>query len=134
MVGLSNRKFILRSESDSGWDEVQENDLSSWFPRIRKFTQQDLVMEKIVWVQSRGIPMNAWLEENVKAYTKNIGEWISLSYQKDELNDLFDPVFCFSTRSMDKEEMIILVRGIQYSIKFEEILDPRDLVRKTSPM
>lgn len=79
---------------------------------------------------------DAWLEENVKAYTKDFGEWISWSYQKDEMNDLFDPVICLSTNKMDKikEDMIILGKGVQYSIKFEEIFDLKELLGKVYPM
>lgn len=93
-------------------------------------------MARTTWVQSKGIPMTAWLEENIKAYTRELGEWISWSYQKDDSKDLFDPIICISTNRFDliKEEMIILVRGVQYKIRFEEILEPRDLAGKLSPM
>lgn len=76
--------------------------------------------------------MNAWLEENIKAYTKELGERISWSYQIDNLNDLFDPIICIFTNRLDKikEEMIILVKGVQYKVRLEEILESKDLTEK----
>lgn len=50
VVGLSSRKFILRSESEKGREDVKEEDLSVWFLNIRNFTNQDLVMARTIWV------------------------------------------------------------------------------------
>lgn len=136
VVGLSERKFLLRSESVNEWKDFNKYDFDKIFIMIRDFVHKDFVLERTVWLQSTGIPMNAWLEENLKGYTKDLGEWLSWSYQKYNANDFFNPIICISTRKMDviSEEMRIVVKGKTYDVKFVEVTKQEQLVGKISPM
>lgn len=68
-------------------------------------------MPTTMWLESFGIPMIVWLEENLEGYTQHLGEWISWSYQKDDGRDFFNPIICFSTIPYDSivEKMRIFV-------------------------
>lgn len=39
----------------------------------------------------------AWLEQNLKAYNKSLGEWISWSYQKDMELEIYNPCTTYDT-------------------------------------
>ncbi|KAK1361500.1 hypothetical protein POM88_045974 [Heracleum sosnowskyi] len=67
--------------------------------------------------------MTAWLEENLKAYTKQMGEWCSRSYQRDDMNTFFNPLICISTEISHriKEKMKVKVKRKLYEIYFEEV-------------
>ncbi|KAK1388481.1 hypothetical protein POM88_016659 [Heracleum sosnowskyi] len=86
---------------------------------------------------SWGLPMNAWLEENLKAFTKRFGEWISRSYQVDDSNTFVHPLICVATTNWETIDfdLIVLVKGKNYTIKFKEVEDIKlYLDGKTSPM
>lgn len=136
VVGLSDRKFLLRTELETGWKYFEVKDLDMLFSKLRDFSQEDLVLERTVWIQSYGLPMNALLEENLKGYTNGLGEWLSWSYQKDKSNDFFNPIICVSTTLKDFicEDMTVLVRGKHYKVIFEEITNQNKLVDKIAPM
>lgn len=55
--------------------------------------------------------MTAWMEENLKAFTSHLGDWISWTYQRDEGHDFFNPLVCISTTNYEPiiEQMKILV-------------------------
>lgn len=80
--------------------------------------------------------MNAWLEENLKAFSKHLGEWISWSYQKYDGSDFFNPLICISTTRYDfiKEDMKILVGIRHYPIRFVEVTNKKLLTGKVSSM
>lgn len=136
VVGLSERKFLLRSEKEEGWENFGLEPLLKWFSNIRSFEEKDLYLSRIAWLECKGLPMNAWVEENLKAFTKPLGEWISWTYQKDNMNVLFNPLICLSTASTDpiNEEMKILVKGKHCHISFSEILEGGSLKGKMLPM
>lgn len=107
-----------------------------WFSRVKKFNDNDLVVPRTVWLESQGIPMSAWLKENLKGYTKHLGEWVTWSYQKDEGMDLFNPIICLSTVNYETivEKMKILVKGKHYDVSFSEIINKELLNGKIMSM
>lgn len=60
------------------------------------FEEMNLVMDRTAWVECVGLPLIAWVEPNVKAFTKKMEEWISWTYQKDDSNDFFNPLSFFA--------------------------------------
>ena len=86
--------------------------MSVWF-KIRKFEEFDHVMSRVVWIECKGLPMPAWKEENLKAFTDRLGKWVSWSYQSDSLVRFFNPLICIDTDNPHKveEEMTILYKG-----------------------
>ncbi|KAK1379692.1 hypothetical protein POM88_026436 [Heracleum sosnowskyi] len=125
VVGLTERKFLLRSENDTNWDTVDFKTLAEWFSVVRKFQSKDLVLPRTVWIECIGLPMTAWLEENLKAYTSKIGEWISWSYQIDESNTFVNPMICLATTNHEeiRKELKVLVKGQNYTVNFKEVKD-----------
>ncbi|KAK1403272.1 hypothetical protein POM88_002877 [Heracleum sosnowskyi] len=136
VVGLSDRKFILRNEASPEWKDFVFKNLSIWFTVIRKFKEEDLIVPRTVWVECTGLPMTAWLEENLKAFSARFGEWVSWSYQKDDSNTLFNPLICIQSCEMERieDEMIVLVKGKKYKIKFKEIDNLDNSQDKMKPM
>lgn len=82
VVGLNERKFILKSEKSDMWDSFDCSVLDTWFSKVSNFQDKDLVVPRVVWLESQGVAMTAWLEENFKGYTHHLGDWVSWSYQR----------------------------------------------------
>lgn len=97
---------------------------------MRNFSDIDLIMPRIVWLESQGLPMTAQLEKNLKGYTQHLGEWVSWSYEKDEGRAFFNPLICISTTCYDTimESMRVLVKGKLYDIKFLEVTNKENLI------
>ncbi|KAK1403676.1 hypothetical protein POM88_003281 [Heracleum sosnowskyi] len=95
-----------------------------------------MFMPRTVWVECKGLPMNVWLEENLKAFTMFMGEWLSWTYQKDDSNEFFNPLICLSTSRTDTidESFEVMVKGKLLSISFSEVLDKEGLKGKILPM
>ncbi|KAK1360354.1 hypothetical protein POM88_044828 [Heracleum sosnowskyi] len=123
VVGLSDRKFILRNEESPEWKDFAFKNLSHLFSVIRKFKEEDMIVPRTVWIECSGLPMLAWLEENLKAFSARLGEWVTWSYQKDDINAFFNPLICLQSCEMSQieDEMTVLVKGKKYKIKFKEI-------------
>ncbi|KAL8108125.1 hypothetical protein AgCh_024530 [Apium graveolens] len=136
VVGLTSRNFLLASMCEKGWKKYEDKFFEKWFGSLRKFVDKDLIDPRTVWLQTYGIPMNVWLEENLKGYTRWMGDWISWSYQKDNESEFFNPVICISTERREKieESMNILMKGKLYPIKFVDISNFEKLENKMGPM
>ncbi|KAK1387930.1 hypothetical protein POM88_016108 [Heracleum sosnowskyi] len=136
VVGLSGRKFLLRSEEEEGWANMDIAELKEYFSIVRNFEEEDLFMPRTVWIECTGLPMNAWVEENLRAYTKKIGEWLSWTYQKDGKNEFFNPIICVSTNKVKliDESVLISIKSKNLEINFREITDLNYLVGKIAPM
>ncbi|KAK1352858.1 hypothetical protein POM88_052696 [Heracleum sosnowskyi] len=121
VVGLTERKFLLRKEEEGDWDNGLINKHSLWFSIIRKFQEKDLILPRTAWIECKGLPMNAWLEKNLKAFTKKFGEWISWAYQVDDCNTFVNPLICVATSIWDmiECELIVLIKGKNYTLKFK---------------
>lgn len=65
---------MLRNEEGEGWKGVDFKALSPWFTVIRKFKEEDMIVPRTVWIECTGLPMIAWLEGNLKAYSARFGE------------------------------------------------------------
>ncbi|KAL1822632.1 hypothetical protein ACET3Z_009410 [Daucus carota] len=136
IISLSKRKFLIRKDKNDKWEDLDSTDLSVWFCKIRRYEEADHVISRVIWLECRGLPMPAWKEENLKAFTARLGEWISWSYQSDGLGEFFNPVICIDTVEWDKiqENMKILYKGKQIHISFTEVSDINKLDGKIMPM
>lgn len=72
MVRLTNKKFLRGLERCNKWEEFNQSELDVWSCKIRNFKQRDLIILMTIWVESRGIPKIAWLEENLKGFTGHL--------------------------------------------------------------
>lgn len=136
VVGLSERKLLLRSEKTEGWEDSALDPLLKWLSKVKPFEENDLYISRLVWLECKGLPMNAWIESNLKAFTKSFGEWISWTYQRDNMNVLFNPLICLSSNSpsLINEELKILIKGKQCHICFSEIVEGEVLKGLMLPM
>lgn len=123
VIALSKRKFLVRKDNSDNWKDFEETDMSVWFCQIRDFMDIDHIISRTAWLECKGLPMPAWREENLKAFTDRFGNWLSWSYQSDDLQQFFNPLICIDTPTLEKikEDMIILYKGKQIRITFEEI-------------
>ncbi|KAK1398769.1 hypothetical protein POM88_008632 [Heracleum sosnowskyi] len=67
--------YYLNTEDNESWQEGEFTVLRRHFVKVRKFQEEDLIIPRVVEVECMGLPVSAWVEENLKAYTKFIGEW-----------------------------------------------------------
>ncbi|KAL1829669.1 hypothetical protein ACET3Z_008081 [Daucus carota] len=133
---LSQRKFLIRKDQKDSWDDLVKTDLSVWFCNIRDFEDFDHTISRVIWLECRGLPMPAWKEENLRAFTDRFGKWISWSYQSDDLSEFFNPLICIDTtvRSSINDSMKILYKGKNKEIELKEILDLSVLANRALPM
>lgn len=136
ILGLSKRKFLISKDNHVSWDNLDQSDLSVWFCSMRNFEEADHILSRPVWLECRGLPMPAWREENLRAFTDRLGSWISWSYQSDNLGEIFNPLVCIDTPTFEEinEDMKILYKGRQINISFVEVSNPALLIGKVLPM
>ncbi|KAL1802125.1 hypothetical protein ACET3Z_030772 [Daucus carota] len=136
VIALSKRKFMISKDTKESWEDLDKSDLSVWFSSIRNYEEADHVISRVVWIECKGLPMPAWREENLRAFTDGLGTWVNWSYQSDSLDSFFNPLICIDTLSLSKieEEMTILYKGSQKRISFTEVTDESYLAGKMSPM
>lgn len=108
------------------WLEEELELLRNHFIKVKKYDSEDYLVPRAVEIECLGLPLNAWLEENIKAFTSQLGEWISWSYQDEQRLEIFNPrITCFSKR-LDKidEKFLVLVNGENYKVTFKELEFP----------
>ncbi|KAK1393875.1 hypothetical protein POM88_012931 [Heracleum sosnowskyi] len=123
VVQVSDSIFFLRREGSDDWLNEEKELLGKGCQVVRKVTEKDLVLPRIAHVKCVGLPINAWLETNLKAFTKSFGEWVSCCFQDETLLKLHNPVITLVTSQVDRieEYLTILVKGKQYKVLFHEI-------------
>lgn len=47
--------------------------LKDWVEEVRHPSEEDLVIKRKVVVKLRGLPLNAWIETNIKDVVKDLG-------------------------------------------------------------
>ena len=136
VISLSKRKFLIRKNLKDSWHDLDKTDLSVWFCLIRNYEETDHVLSRVVWLECRSLPMPAWREENLRAFTDRLGKWISWSYQSDGLNDFFNPLICLDTVNWSSlnDTMTILYKGNKREVQFVEVKDEGYLQGKVMPM
>ncbi|KAK1394316.1 hypothetical protein POM88_013372 [Heracleum sosnowskyi] len=104
------------------WEGKKREVLEKYFVKVRKSQEKDLIIPRMVEVECISLPVSAWLEENLKAYSKFVGEWISWSYQNEKDLEIFNPRVRCVTHIKDeiKEKMKITVKGKLYEVVFQE--------------
>ncbi|KAL1808730.1 hypothetical protein ACET3Z_025720 [Daucus carota] len=129
-------KFLIRKDKSDSWEELETTDLSVWFCKLGNFEETDYTMSRIAWIECRGLPMPAWKDENLKAFTRRYGRWVSWTYQSDNLKEFFNPLVCIDTMSIDaiNDKLAVLYKGKQIVIDFKEIEDISRLKGKILPM
>ena len=136
VTSLAPRKFFIRKNPEESWEDFIKTDLSVWFCSIRNYEEFDHIISRLAWVECRGLPMPAWKDENLKAFTSRLGKWISWSYQSDDLGDFFNPLICTDTRERKtiSDSLTILYKGRNMTIDLVEIVDYKALYDKVLPM
>ncbi|KAL1826323.1 hypothetical protein ACET3Z_004735 [Daucus carota] len=136
LISLSKRKFLIRKDRKESWEDLDKTDLSVWLSKIRQFEESDHIISRVVWLECRGLPMPAWKEDNLRAFTDRFRKWISWSYQSDGLGEFFNPLVCIDSVEWNtiSDEMRILYKGQQKSISFVEVVDEQLLYGRALPM
>ena len=136
VISLAKRKFLISKDKQNSWDDFNKSDLTVWFNHIRNYEEEDHVISRVTWLECRGLPMPAWKEENLRAFTDRMGKWVSWTYQSDNLGEFFNPLICIDLTNQEQfyEEMTILYKGKQIKISFKEITDMQYLKGKATPM
>ncbi|KAK1389926.1 hypothetical protein POM88_018104 [Heracleum sosnowskyi] len=70
ILQVNNFTFYVNKVDNGVWQEEECEVLKKIFRKTRKFQEEDFVIPRVVEVKCCGIPMLAWVEENLKAYTK----------------------------------------------------------------
>lgn len=127
ILKLNPLKFLISSDEDIDLKtlETKVSKVSKWFVRVRPFSEKDFIIPRMAKVRIAGLPMNAWVEENLKAFTHYLGEWVSWVFQDEVGLKVFNPeVTLLTTREqLIDDQMSILVKGKKYKLclrEFEE--------------
>lgn len=121
---VNKKKFLFALDQYEGEVDLLKNILKARFFKIRDFVMEDYIMPRIAVVECVGLPMNAWIEDNLKGFSKSLGEWISWRFQNNEKRLVHNPLVEIHTIQYEliKEEMCVLVNGVKYKVSFREIL------------
>lgn len=100
--------------------------MNQCFIKIRKTEEADIILPRVVELECVGLPVTAWLQENLMAFTKNIGKWISWSFKREDHLEVYNPRITCVTRSVKKihKHLIVLIKGKKHEIVFKERDDP----------
>ncbi|KAK1363102.1 hypothetical protein POM88_038663 [Heracleum sosnowskyi] len=73
--------------------------------------------------EDRRLPMTAWKEDVLKAYTRHLGSWIDWCYQNNDNLSVFNPLIRLeiSVRQKIDDSMKILFKGKPLEIVFKEV-------------
>lgn len=104
MLGINPRKFLISSNIHNDDLNSKRDFLSKWFYKIRPFNEKDFILQRLATLECIGLPMQAWVEENVKAYSSHLGEWLSWKYQNRKGCYIFNPQVTISTSCFERIE------------------------------
>ncbi|KAK1400417.1 hypothetical protein POM88_000022 [Heracleum sosnowskyi] len=137
VLETNDHTFFINKRDNIEWMEEEKYALRLVRPKsmtIRDFVHNDLVISRVSLLRCTGLPAHAWLEDNLEAFTKHLGEWVDWAYQDEKLLSIHDSVITMTTRLPlgIKEKMVVLVGGNKYDIFFEEILSKEGYVDRKS--
>lgn len=72
---LSCYKFILSFKSKKLRDDFKFENLVDWVALPRPMEKEDFRVNRKTLLEIRGLPCNAWKEENLKKIVRNFGTW-----------------------------------------------------------
>lgn len=72
--------YYVNNCEGEDWLETDIQTLKNYFYKVRKVLEEDLIIPKAVELKCIGLPVQAWQEENLKAFSKKLGTWISWSF------------------------------------------------------
>lgn len=83
IVKVNSLTFHVNIGDNETWLDSDINILKDCFLKIRKGTEDDLIISRAVGVECIGLPVHAWQEGNLKPFSKKLGTWISWSFQNE---------------------------------------------------
>ncbi|KAK1371305.1 hypothetical protein POM88_037397 [Heracleum sosnowskyi] len=115
--------FLVNKDDKSEWLSEEKEALRTCSQMTREFTKEDFILPWLARVQCSGIPVQAWVEANLKAFTKNMGDWVSWCFQDEENLKIHSPVVTLVTNMVSKisENLTIMVHGKNYEVAFIEM-------------
>lgn len=114
--------YFVKKIDNENWNEDECKVLKKFFGKLKRCQEEDLIIPRVVEVECCGLPVMAWIEENMRAYTKIIGEWVSWSYQDEKDMSIFNPrIICVTNRYEEVDEKLrVYVKGKLYEIQLKE--------------
>lgn len=105
--------FLINKKYNEDWMDDDIKILKVVFENVGKFEEGDLVIQRIAKVDFLEIPINIWVEDNLKIYTKNLIKLIGWEYQSEERKNAFSPVVKLVIKNLDPiySHLRILVKG-----------------------
>lgn len=90
--------YYINNGQDGEWINEELQILEQFFFNIKICEEADLVKSGAVEIECRGLPLIAWMEEYLKVFTKDLGEWITWSFQNQHKLELYDPCITCVTK------------------------------------
>ncbi|KAL1812161.1 hypothetical protein ACET3Z_022226 [Daucus carota] len=103
-------KFILSFRSKKQRNEFDFTSLKDWIVHPRPMEQEDYKINRKALIEIRGLPCNAWNENNLKNITKDIGSWGWWENNPMHCNGLENPRIWTYVDSMEKISSRIQVK------------------------
>lgn len=94
VLGANCFTYYINKGFDEKWTDNDVKILKHIFFKIRKCDGDDLIMPRAVEIECLGLPVIAWQEKILKAYTEDLGERISWSFQMEKELE-FTTLACF---------------------------------------
>lgn len=89
------------NKGDGVWTAGELQILERYFFQIKKWDESDLINARAVEIECRDLPVIAWREDNLKSFTKDLGVWITWSFQNEDNLEIYDPCITCVTKQAE---------------------------------
>lgn len=121
--GLSGRRFLAFFKNVVDLKEVDLDFLRVGFEEVKLVELKDLIPTRKIWLECRGLPMQAWTEDNFIKILSKWGDIIHFATVLDDENFYLNPRFHVETSSIHKIDSLekIIIEGSEWEIRVLEI-------------
>ncbi|KAL8123356.1 hypothetical protein AgCh_011357 [Apium graveolens] len=114
--------FFMRKEH-KGWLELDKEKLATYFVKIMEYKVSNQLMPRLVVVECEGISIYAWTKGNLKAFTKDLGEWVSWSFDDPLESRIYNPrvLLIPKDQGLVDVKFKILVKEKIYETRLKEV-------------
>lgn len=102
--GLNRKTFLAYFHLEDSLENIDLDFLGVAFHKVRKVHWEDLIPARHTWVECRGIPAILWIEENLRALFKDLGNVLQFSPFLDENLFYQNPRCLIETRMVERIE------------------------------
>lgn len=121
--GLSRFKYLLTFLDKAAFKDLDMSLLGLGFLSCDHVKTEDLVIQRIMWVEISGLPIFSWCLDNLSSILKDWGNIVSVPNKLDDDFFFTNPIVGLQTSSMNKvrDHVTVHIDGKNFPILIKEI-------------